>query len=140
MANPERQEFNRKVIEEFRTSGGKVSGQFKNAPMILISYTGAKSGKTYTTPLVYSKDGNRYVIIASMGGAPNNPDWYHNLKANPAITVEVGAEKFKARAVETKGAERDRLFKAQAAIMPFFAEYQAKTKRVIPVFALERIG
>ncbi|HYB91365.1 MAG TPA: nitroreductase family deazaflavin-dependent oxidoreductase [Candidatus Binataceae bacterium] len=139
MANPERAEFNRKVIEEFRSNGGKVGGQFKGAPMILVTHTGAKSRKTYTTPLVYSRDGSRYVIIASMAGAPINPDWYHNLKAQPEVTLEVGTEKFRARASEAAGAERDRLFKQQADIMPFFNDYQKKTKRRIPVLVLERI-
>ena len=130
-------EFNQRVIEEFRSSGGKVSGAFAGAPMILVTHRGAKSGKTYTTPLVYSKDGERYVIIASKAGAPTNPAWYHNLIAHPEVTVEVGHEKFTVTVVEAKGAERDRLFDAQASLMPQFNEYRQRTERRIPVLTLE---
>jgi deazaflavin-dependent oxidoreductase (nitroreductase family) len=137
MADP-MAEFNKKVIDEFRSSGGKLSGQMAEAPMIIITHKGAKSGTTYTSPLVYSKDGDRYVIIASKGGAPNNPSWYHNLVAHPEVTVEIGTEKFTVKAHEVKGAERDRLFEAQAKMMPVFSEYQQKTARKIPVFVLER--
>ncbi len=138
MADP-MAEFNKKVIDEFRSSGGKVGGQFAGAPMIIITHTGAKSGKTYTSPLVYSKDGDRCVIIASKAGAPKNPSWYHNLVAHPDVTVEIGTEKFKAKASEVKGAERDRLFEAQAKMMPQFNEYAKKTARKIPVLVLERV-
>ena len=133
------QEVNRKIVEEFRANAGVVGGMFAGAPMILITTKGAKSGTERTTPLVYSRDGDRYVIIASMGGAPTNPQWYHNVRANPELTVEVGTEKFKAKATIPEGSERDRLFNAQAAQMPNFAEYQAKTSRTIPVVALERL-
>jgi len=139
MANPEWEEFNRKVIEEFRSNAGKVSGRYAGAPMILVKHTGAKTGKTYTTPLVYSKDRERYVIIASMGGAPNHPSWYHNLKARPEVTAEVGAEKFKARVSEATGAKRAQLYKEQADRMPAFWDHQKKTKRTIPVLVLERV-
>ena len=138
MADP-MAEFNKKVIDEFRSSGGKVGGQFAGAPMIIVTHIGAKSGKSYTTPLVYTKDGNRFVIIASKAGAPNNPSWYHNLLAHPEVTVEIGADKFKAKASEVKGAERDRLFAAQAKMMPQFNDYAKKTARKIPVFTLERV-
>jgi deazaflavin-dependent oxidoreductase (nitroreductase family) len=138
MADP-MAEFNKKVIDEFRSSGGKVSGQFAGAPMIIITHKGAKSGNTYTSPLVYSKDGDRYVIIASKAGAPKNPSWYHNLVAHPEVTVEIGSEKFKAKASEARGAERDRLFAAQAKMMPQFNEYQKKTSRKIPVLVLDRV-
>jgi deazaflavin-dependent oxidoreductase (nitroreductase family) len=132
-------EFNKKVIEEFRANGGKVGPPFAGAPMVLLTHKGAKSGKTYTTPLVYSKDGARVVIVASKAGAPNNPSWYHNLIAHPEVTLEIGTEQFKARAVVTKGEERERLFNAQAAQMPMFNDYRSKTKRQIPVIALERV-
>src|SRR6202043_824677 len=137
MADP-MAEFNKKVIDEFRSNGGKLSGQFAErlgekllaeAPMIIVTHNGAKSGKTYVSPLVYSKDGDRYVIIASKAGAPKNPSWYHNLVAHPEVSVEIGTEKFKAKAHEVKGAERDRLFEAQAKMMPQFNEYQKKTAR-----------
>ena len=135
----ERQKFNEKIIEEFRANGGKVGKPFEGMPMILVTMKGAKSGKEYTMPLVYSKDGNRYVIIASMAGAPNHPDWYHNIKANPEVTLEIGTERFPAKATITSGEERERLFNAQAAIMPIFNDYRKKTTREIPVIALERI-
>jgi deazaflavin-dependent oxidoreductase (nitroreductase family) len=134
----ERQKFNEKVIAEFRANGGKVGKPFEGMPMILVTMKGAKSGKEYTMPLVYSKDGNRYVIIASMAGAPNNPDWYHNIKAHPEVTLEIGTERFAAKAIITSGEERERLFNAQAAIMPIFNDYRKKTTREIPVIALER--
>jgi len=136
----ERQEFNKKIVEEFRANGGKVGGMFAAAPMILIEMKGAKSGQVRTIPLVYSKDGDRYVIIASMAGAPNNPDWYHNLKAHPNVTVEIGAEKFKVKASLAAGAERERLFNQQAALLPVFNDYRKKTTRQIPVFVLERVA
>jgi deazaflavin-dependent oxidoreductase (nitroreductase family) len=135
----ERSEFNKKIIDEFRANGGKVGGMFAAANMILLTTTGAKSGQSRTTPLVYSKDGARFVIIASMAGAPNNPDWYHNLRAHPTATVEVGAEKFSVKASVTAGEERERLYNAQAAQMSVFNEYRKKTTRQIPVFVLERV-
>ena len=134
----ERQKFNEKIIAEFRANGGKVGKPFEGMPMILVTMKGAKSGKEYTMPLVYSKDGDRYVIIASMAGAPNNPDWYHNIKAHPDVTLEIGTERFGAKAIITSGEERERLFNAQAAIMPIFNDYRKKTTREIPVIALER--
>ena len=131
-------DWNTQVIEEFRANGGKVGGPFEGAPMILITTTGAKSGKRRTTPLVYLPDGDRQIIFASKAGAPTHPDWYHNLVAHPEVTVEIGSETFEATAVVVEGAERDQLYAKQAARMPGFAEYQAKTTRLIPVIALER--
>lgn len=133
-------ELNQGVISEFRANQGKVSGTMEGMPILLLTMTGAKTGRTLTRPLCYSRDGNRLVIIASYGGAAHNPPWYHNLVANPVVTVEVGAEKFKARAAQASGAERQRLFDAQAREMPFFNDYQKKTKRQIPVLILTRIG
>jgi deazaflavin-dependent oxidoreductase (nitroreductase family) len=134
-------DFNATVIEEFRASGGTVGGRFEGLPMVLVTHTGAKSGTVRTTPLVCSVDtSGEVVIIASMGGAPSNPAWYHNMVVNPTVTVEYGAETYEARVVEATGAERDRLFAQQAAIMPFFNDYQTKTERVIPVLVLERIA
>ena len=135
----ERQEFNQKVIDELRANAGKVGGMFEGMPMVLLTVKGAKSGKTYTTPLVYSKDGARYVLIASMAGAPNNPDWYHNIHTNPNVSLEIGAERFAAKATVTSGEERERFYNAQAAIMPIFNDYRKKTTRQIPVIALERV-
>jgi deazaflavin-dependent oxidoreductase (nitroreductase family) len=132
-------DFNTKIIEEFRANHGKVSGGFDRAPMILITTTGAKSGKRRTSPLVYLADGDRFVIFASKGGSPTSPDWFHNLVANPRVTVEIGGETFEAEATVLEGEERDRLYAKQASVMPPFAEYQAKTDRVIPVVALSRV-
>jgi deazaflavin-dependent oxidoreductase (nitroreductase family) len=133
-------EFNDKLIEEFRANGGKVlSGPFVGAPLLLLTTTGAKSGRPTTTPLVYTRDGDRIVIIASKAGAPEHPSWYHNLKAHPTPTIELGKEKFQARAVITTGSERERLFNAQAKAMPAFVGYQKNTTRQIPVIVLERI-
>lgn len=132
-------EFNRRIIEEFRANKGKVGGQFAAAPLLLLTATGAKSGRQLTIPLAYSRDGDRIVVIASKAGAPTNPDWYHNLIANPVVTVEVGSERFRARATVAKGEERERLFSNQAKQMSVFNDYQKKTTRRIPVFVLERI-
>lgn len=136
MAEPN--EFNKKIIDEFHANAGVVGAPFAGMKMILITTKGAKTGQVTTTPLVYSKDGERLVIIASMGGAPKSPAWYHNLVANPEVEVEVGTEKFTVVASEAKGAERDSLFAKQAAIMPAFAEYEKKTTRKIPLMLLTR--
>jgi deazaflavin-dependent oxidoreductase (nitroreductase family) len=132
-------DFNTKVIEEFRSNAGICGGFFEGKPMVLVTHTGAKSGVRRTTPLVCSTDRDRIVIIASMGGAPTNPAWYHNLVAHPEVTVEHGTETYTARATEVHGDERQRLYDQQAAIMPFFTEYAAKTDRIIPVLVLERV-
>ena len=131
--------FNEKLIDEFRANGGVVGGMFAGRPMMLLTTTGAKSGQTRTHPLVYTTDGDRMVIIASKGGADTNPDWYYNLRTNPEVTVEVGTETYRAQATITDGAERKRLYDAQAAMMPAFAEYEQKTTREIPVVVLERV-
>src|SRR5580700_6035993 len=133
-------EFNKKIIEEFRANAGVVGGQFAGAPMLLLTTTGAKSGRSHTTPLVYSKDGDHIVVIASKAGSPTNPAWYHNLKAHPTVSLEVGAQRFQAKAVITAGEERERLFNAQAAQMAIFNEYKKKTTRQIPVIRFEKVG
>jgi deazaflavin-dependent oxidoreductase (nitroreductase family) len=102
-----------------------------------LTSTGAKSGQARTTPVVYTRDDGRFVIIASKGGAPTNPAWYHNLRANPKATIEVGTEAIPVKATITEGPERDRLFDAMSRVMPGFADYQRNTKRVIPVVVLE---
>lgn len=132
-------DFNKQIIEEFRANGGETFGVFKGRPLLLLTTTGAKSGESRTTPLVYSKDGDRVVIIASMGGAPKHPAWYLNLAANPGVTVELGTEKFAATASSAEGTERDRLYAQQAEMMPAFNEYEQKTTRRIPVVLLERL-
>jgi deazaflavin-dependent oxidoreductase (nitroreductase family) len=132
-------ELNERVIKEFRSNGGKVGTPFANMPMILVNHTGAKTGKSYTTPLVYTRDGDRVVVIASKRGAPNNPAWYHNLVAHPTVTLEIGTESFKAKARVATGDERERLYNQQAAQMAVFNEYRAKTTRKIPVIVFERV-
>ncbi len=132
-------EFNRRVIDEFRSNAGKVGGPFANAPMLLLTTTGAKTGKSFTTPLVYSRDADRIVVIASKAGAPTNPAWYHNLIAHPTATIELGTDRFQARARVATGDERERLFNQQAAQMPMFDEYRKKTTRQIPVIVFERV-
>ena len=131
-------DFNARIIEEFRSNGGKVGGPFAGAPILLLTTTGAKTGKQRTNPLAYLPDGERVVVFASKAGAPTNPDWYHNLVAQPDVTIEVDGETRPVRAVVIDGAERDALFARQKAAMPGFADYEAKTDRVIPVIALER--
>jgi deazaflavin-dependent oxidoreductase (nitroreductase family) len=137
---PDMKEFNQSVIADFRAHGGKAGGPMENIPLVLITMTGAKSGRTITLPIAYSTDGARIVVIASFAGAPNNPSWYHNMVAHPIVTVELGTEEFQARVSEAQGAERDRLYKQQAAKLPIFNEYQQKTKRRIPVLVLDRIA
>src|SRR5215203_24814 len=132
-------EFNRKLIEEYRENGGKVSGMFAGAPLLLLTTTGARSGQRRVAPLAYTTDNDRLVVIASKGGAPTHPDWFYNVRSNPDVKVELGAETFPARATILQGAERQRLFDQMAAQMPNFAEYQRNTTRQIPVIVLERV-
>ena len=131
-------DVNRSVIAEFRANNGKVAGMFASIPLLLLTHTGAKSGLSRTSPLAYTRDADRIVIIASKGAAPTNPDWYHNLIANPEATVELPEETFTARARIAEGDEHERLYAAMAARMPNFAEYQRNTTRRIPVVILER--
>jgi deazaflavin-dependent oxidoreductase (nitroreductase family) len=132
--------FNQEIIDQFRSNNGTmVSGLFKGAPLLLLTSTGAKSGQTRVNPLAFTRDGDRYVIIASKAGAPTNPDWFHNVVAHPEVTLEVGPERFSARATVAEGPERDRLYAAQDTLMPGFAEYEKKTTRRIPVVILEPI-
>jgi len=134
---PDANDFNQSIIDEFRANDGKVGGPFEGAPMLLLTTTGAKSGQPRTAPLVYLPDGDRYVVFASKAGAPTNPDWYHNLVANPSVSVEVGSDRTDADAVVLTGEERDQLFAKQAERMPGFKDYQDKTTRVIPAIALQ---
>jgi deazaflavin-dependent oxidoreductase (nitroreductase family) len=126
-------EYNNELIEKFRADHAAMP------TLLLLTTTGAKSGQSRVNPLAFTRDGDQYVIIASKGGYPTNPDWYHNLVANPEVFVEADGKRFPARAIVTEGAERDRLFNAQAAQMPNFADYQTKTSRKIPVIVLEPI-
>lgn len=134
-------DWNGTIIEEFRANEGRVGGPFAGAPMILIHHRGARSGTERVTPLVYfpQPDGSM-VIIASKGGAPTNPDWYHNLKAHPAVDVEVGTERFGVEVSELDPAERAEVWPQLVAAMPGFGEYQQKTDRTIPVLQLRRAG
>jgi|SRR5215469_15138004 len=131
-------DFNRPIIEEFHANGGKVAGPFEGIPLLLLTTTGAKSGKQRINPLAYTTDGEHLVILASKNGAPTHPDWYYNIVAHPDVTVEVGTDTFAARAIVADGAERDKLFANMAAMLPIYAEYQAKIARTIPVVVLTR--
>jgi deazaflavin-dependent oxidoreductase (nitroreductase family) len=131
-------DWNSGIIAQFRANEGKVGGQFEGAPLLLLTTTGRKSGRMFTSPVMYLADGGKLLVFGSKGGAPDHPDWYLNLVNNPAVTVEVGTETFPARAVVLEGEERDRMYAEQARRFPGFAEYQAKTDRVIPVIALVR--
>jgi deazaflavin-dependent oxidoreductase (nitroreductase family) len=129
-------DFNDQVIAEFRANHGKVGGNFEGAPLLLLHSTGAKSGAERISPMMYLPDGDRYLVFASKAGAPDNPDWYHNLVANPEASIEVGDDTVAVLADELPRAERDQKYAEQAALYPGFADYEAKTDRVIPVLAL----
>ncbi len=132
-------EFNAQVIAEFRANGGKVGGAFEGATIVLLTTTGARSGLERVTPVVCRVDGDDVYVFASKAGAPTDPDWFHNLVANPEVGVELGTDTFRARAVVLEGATRDEVYAAHAAEYPNFAEYEAATDRVIPVVRLDRI-
>jgi deazaflavin-dependent oxidoreductase (nitroreductase family) len=131
-------EFNRKIIEEFRANEGRVGGPFEGAPMLLLHTTGARSGVERVSPVVYQPDDSRWVVFASKGGAPTNPDWFHNLRAHPDATIEVGTDTVPVAARVAEGDERERLWSRQKERMPGFADYEQKTTREIPVVVLER--
>jgi len=133
------QELNNQIIKEFRANGGNVGGQFQGAPLLLLTTKGAKSGKTRVNPLAYLNDAGRHVIIASYAGADSNPPWYHNLVANPVVEVEVGKERFKARAQVLGEPDRTTLYQKMTQTMPVFADYAKKTTRKIPVIALTKV-
>jgi deazaflavin-dependent oxidoreductase (nitroreductase family) len=131
--------WNKQIIEEFRANGGKVGGQFAGANLLLLHTFGARSNQPRINPLAYFKDGDNYVIIASKGGAPTNPDWYYNILAHPDVTFEVGTSQFKAQATIPERPERDRIFADVARQAPGFGKYQENTSRIIPVVLLERV-
>jgi deazaflavin-dependent oxidoreductase (nitroreductase family) len=133
-------DFNAGVIEEFRANGGRVGGRFEGAPMLLLHSRGARSGEPRVHPMMYMRDGERYLVFASKAGADSHPAWYHNLVANPDATIEVGNEELAVHATQLQGAERDELFAEQARRYSAFADYQDKTSRVIPVMALTPTG
>ena len=130
--------YNAKVIEEFRANEGRVGGSWEGRDLLLLTTRGRRSGREFTTPMVYTRDGDRLLVYASQGGSPDHPDWYLNLVANPDVVVEVGTERYDAVATPLEGTERDQKYEAQAERVPRFAEYQKMTDRVIPVVALRR--
>ncbi len=130
--------WNEAIIAEFRSNAGKVGGQFEGAPILLLHSTGAKSGAERISPMMYQQVGEDIAVFASKAGAPTNPDWYHNLKANPSATIEIGTETFGVVAREVVGAERDAIWTKQKADYPGFAGYEAATTRTIPVVILTK--
>jgi deazaflavin-dependent oxidoreductase (nitroreductase family) len=131
-------DYNAAIIEEFRANEGRVGGRWEGRDLLLLTTRGRKSGREYTTPMVYTRDGDRLLVYASQGGSPDHPDWYLNLVANPDVVVEAGTDRYEARATPLEGDERDREFAAQVERSPQFGEYQKKTERTIPVVALTR--
>jgi len=131
-------EFNRGIIEQFRANDGKVGPPFEGAPLLILHSTGAKSGKNRLAPIVFQSVGDAWAVFASKAGAPDNPDWYHNLVANPRAKIELGTEDVDVTARVLEGDERSEVWEKQKQLMPGFAEYEAKTDRVIPVVLLER--
>jgi deazaflavin-dependent oxidoreductase (nitroreductase family) len=131
-------EYNRQLIEQFRANRGLAGGPLEGRSILLLTTTGARSGRRHTTPLMYVPEGTRLLVIASNIGAPSHPDWYRNLAAHPQVTVEVGEQTFDATAVVLEGAERERVWAGIVEQFPFFTAHQAKTTRQIPLVALER--
>ncbi len=131
-------DWNAKVIEEFRANGGQVGGQFEGAPLLLLHSTGARSGQERVNPMMYQDLGDGSVaVFASKAGAPDNPDWFHNITADPAVTAEIGTEQRSFAARVAEGDERERIWSKQKADYPGFAEYEQKTERTIPVVVLD---
>lgn len=134
----ERLQRNQLVIDEFRSAGGVVGGDFEGVPLLLLTTTGARSGQPRTMPVTYLRDGDRLVVFAANGGRTNHPGWYHNLLATPVADVEVGTETYTVAATETEGAERERLWARQLEHTPYFAGFQERARRRTPVVALTR--
>jgi deazaflavin-dependent oxidoreductase (nitroreductase family) len=132
----ESNDWNRRTIDEFRANGGKVGGMFEGKTLLLLHTKGAKSWQERINPVAYVRDGERFVVIASKGGAPTNPDWYYNVVATPDLTVEVGTEAFQVHATVAKEPERTRLYNKMVEMMPAFDDYRHKTTRKIPVIVL----
>ncbi|XKK37779.1 nitroreductase/quinone reductase family protein [Nocardiopsis sp. ARC36] len=135
---PHVSDFNIPVVEEFRANGGRVGGMFEGGDLLLLTTTGARSGREHTTPLGFVRVEGKLLVIGSAGGSDRHPAWYHNVLAHPMVTVELGTEEFTAVAVPAEGAERDRWFAAVVRLVPGYGDYQAGTARVLPVVALER--
>lgn len=139
MSENEFHDFNQQIIDEFRANDGVVGGPFEGAPLLILHTTGAKSGQERLSPLVYRSEGDRWAIFGSKGGAPTHPDWFHNLKANPEASIEVGTDTVPVTATVAEGEEHDRIWEAQKTAMPGFAEYEEKAEgRRIPVVILTR--
>jgi len=136
----ERQDWNRKIIEEFRSNAGVVGGPFQGVPLLLVHHTGARTGTVRVNPVAYQELDGGWAVFASKGGSPTNPDWYHNLVANPRATVEVGTETFDVVARVAEGEERERIWSEQKRRVRGFADYEQRTPRQIPVVILERAG
>jgi deazaflavin-dependent oxidoreductase (nitroreductase family) len=133
-------DFNEKIIDDFRANGGRVGGPFEGALLLLLHTTGAKTGRTRVKPLVYRRDGDRLVVFGTKGGSPTHPEWFYNVRANPRVTVEVGSDRFEADARVALPDERDRIWQLQTQDVPVFADYQKKTDRTIPVVILESVA
>ncbi len=132
-------DWNKKTIDEFRANGGRVGGRFEGRTLLLLHTTGAKSKQERINPVAYVRDGDQFVVIASKGGAPTNPDWFYNILANPELTVEVGTETFRVHATVAKEPERTHLYSKMVEMMPGFDDYRKKTTRKIPVIVLTRL-
>ena len=133
-------DWNKKIIEEFRANGGRVGGQFEGAPLLLLHTVGAKSGQERVNPMMYRTVGGSYAVFASKAGAPTNPDWYHNLRANPRVRAEIGTATVELTARVAEDDERERIWSAQKQEYPGFADYERKTDRQIPVVILDPVS
>lgn len=132
--------FERELKADIRANGRPTSGYFEGQPLAILTTTGARSGQPREAIVSTSRDGHRYVVVASKSGAPENPDWYYNLRESPEASLEVDGEAFRVRATEATGGERDRLYQQHTQANPQFGEYPSKTDRVIPVFVLDRLA
>jgi deazaflavin-dependent oxidoreductase (nitroreductase family) len=133
-------DWNSKIIEEFRANRGKVGGQFEGAPLLLLHTVGARTGQQRVNPMMYLPVPDGYAVFASKGGAPTNPDWYHNVLAHPRVTAEIGAATVELEARVAEGEEREQIWSAQKAAYPGFADYEGKTTRQIPVIVLKPVS
>jgi deazaflavin-dependent oxidoreductase (nitroreductase family) len=132
-------DWNSKIIEEFRANGGQVGGQFEGAPLLLLHTVGARTGQQRVNPMMYQSVAGGYAVFASKGGAPTNPDWYHNLLAHPRVTAEIGTGTVELAARVAEGEEREKIWAAQKAAYPGFADYERNTTRQIPVIILQPV-
>ena len=135
----DRGDWNKGVIEEFRANGGRVGGPFEGRPILLLHHKGARTGTERVNPVAYQAVGDDFAVFASKGGSPTNPDWYHNIVANPETSVEVGTETIPVVAHVAQGEERERIWSKQKANWSGFADYEQKTTRQIPVIVLQRV-